>query len=130
MARIVAIAVAAVLAATPAAVSAADSTGLLQDTATQPAPAPVQQAPTTQTTVDDGSIGAGELLLIGLGIAVLFGGIWFVISRDARRATAGRIRTVDGGLGEGRGGSATRSGHRTRRLSTAERKRRKRGRAR
>jgi hypothetical protein len=130
MARIVAIVVAVMLAATPAAALAADPPALLQDTATQQAPVPVQQTPTTQTTVDDGSIGTGELLLIGLGIAVLFGGIWFVISRDARRATAGRIRTVDGGMGEGRGGNATRAGHRTRRLSAAERKRRKRGRAR
>jgi len=108
----------------------AADTPLLQDTAAQQqAPAPVQQAPTTQTEVDDGSLGGGELALVGLGIAVLIGAIWLVISRDARRVTAGRVRTADGEPGEGRGGSATRAARRSRRLSATERRRRKRGRA-
>jgi hypothetical protein len=129
MARIVAILVVAALAAIPAAAPAADPQPLLQDTpAQQQAPVP-QQAPTTQTTVDDGSLSSRELALVGLGIVVLIGAIWFVISRDARRFTAGRVRTADGEPGAGRGGSATRAARRSRRLSAEERRRRKRGRA-
>jgi hypothetical protein len=94
----------------------------------QPTPTPVP-APTSQTEANSGSIGASETLLIVAGIAVLIGGIWFVIARDAKRVTAGRVRTADSSLGEGRGGSATRAGRRSRRLSADERKRRKRGRA-
>jgi hypothetical protein len=94
---------------------------------TTPAPAPAQ---TSQTEADSGSLGARDALLVAAGIAALIGGIWFVIARDARRATAGHVRTVDSAVGDGRGGSATRSARRTRRLSADERKRRKRGRAR
>jgi hypothetical protein len=145
MTRIAALLAVLALAAAPAAapvVSSASAAGiaqqqqeqpggqLLQDSATQPAPQP-QQAPAQQTTeLDSGSIGWGDLLLIGLGIVALIGGIWFVIARDARRATAGRVRTGDAELGGGRGGSATRAARRTRRLSAEERRRRKRGRAR
>jgi Ni/Co efflux regulator RcnB len=141
MARIVAIVVVAALAAAPAAAPAAPRGGtqrqapapqqsLLQDTAPQQqAPAPVQQAP-QQTEVDSGTIGGGQLLLIGAVIVALIGGIWFVIARDARRVTAGRVRTDDGELGAGRGGSPTRAARRGRRLSAEERRRRKRGRAR
>lgn len=141
MARIVVIVVAVALAALPAAVSAAPGGGgaaqqqapaaqqqLLQDAPAQEAPTPVQQAP-QQTEADSGSIGTTDLLLIALGIAALIGGIWFVIARDARRVTAGRVRTADGEIGAGRGGSATRAARRSRKPSTAERKRRKRGRA-
>ncbi|HZV74418.1 MAG TPA: hypothetical protein VFF79_11940 [Conexibacter sp.] len=129
MARIVVIVLLAVLAAMPAAAPAASSQSLLQDTATQQAPAPVQQAPTTQTQANGGSLGARDLLLVALGIGALIGGIWFVIARDARRATAGRVRSSDGELGGGRGGSATRSARRSRKLSAAEKQRRRRGRA-
>jgi hypothetical protein len=149
MARIVALIVVAALAAMPAGALAASRGGarrqpapaptqqapaaeqpLLQNTVPQEAPAPVQQAPTTQTEADSGSIGGGELLLIAAVIVALIGAIWFVIARDAKRVTAGRVRTADGDLGSGRGGSATRAARRSRRLSADERRRRKRGRAR
>lgn len=94
---------------------------------TTPAPAP---APTTQTQADTSSFGARDVLLVVVGIVALIGAIWFVIARDAKRATAGHVRPADSALGEGRGGSATRSARRSRRLSADERKRRKRGRAR
>jgi hypothetical protein len=94
---------------------------------TTPAPVP---APTTQTQADTSSFGARDALLVAAGIVALIGGIWFVIARDAKRATAGHVRTSDSALGEGRGGSPTRSARRSRRLSADERKRRKRGRAR
>ena len=106
----------------------------------QQAPAPTQDqvgaqttpapAPTSQTEADSGSLGVRDGLLVAAGIAALIGGIWFVIARDAKRATAGHVRTADSALGDGRGGSATRSARRSRRLSADERKRRKRGRAR
>lgn len=141
MARIVAIVVLAALAATPAAALAKGGPPEPQQSPFQQAPAQSQNqvgeqpeptpapAPTTQTTVDDGSLSARETLLIGLGIAALIGGIWFVISRDARRATGGRVRAA-GAPSDGRGGSATRAAHRSRKLSAEERRRRKRGRAR
>jgi len=136
MARIIALLVIMVLAAAPAAAVAAappDPTqSPFQQTAPQnqieeqpgetQAPAPAPQ----QTQLDDGTIGGKEALLIGAGIVALIGGIWFVIARDARRVTAGRVPAADGGSF---GRSATRASRRGRRLSAAERKRRKRGRA-
>jgi len=135
MARIVALLVIAVLAAAPAAGLAAATTDPTQSPFQQQAPAPTQnqvgevpaqtQAPATQTSADNGSISGWDGLLIGAGIVALIGGIWFVIARDAKRATAGRVPAADSGLG----GSATRASRRSRRMSAAERKRRKRGRA-
>jgi hypothetical protein len=143
MARIAAIVVLAVLAAMPAAASAAPSGsggGLQQQAPAQPAPAPAPEqsllqtpeqeapapAPEPVTTTDSGTIDRADLLLIVLVIAALMAGIWYVIARDARRATAGRVRTEPAG---GVGGSATRAGRRSRKLSADERRRRKRGRA-
>ncbi|MGN6189057.1 MAG: hypothetical protein ACTHOE_09170, partial [Conexibacter sp.] len=88
--------------------------------------APAQtQAPQPQTQADNGSLGGAEVLLVAIGVVALIGGIWFVIARDAKRVTAGRVPSADGGLGRG----ATRASRRGRRLSAAERRRRKRGRA-
>jgi glucose/arabinose dehydrogenase len=139
MARIVALLVLAALTATPSAALGATATQD-QQSPFQQAPAQTQDqqpaaqttpapAPVTQTEVDSGSLSTRDGLLIAVGIAALIGGIWFVIARDAKRATAGHVRTTDSALGDGRGGSATRSARRSRRLSSAERKRRKRGRA-
>jgi hypothetical protein len=135
MARIVALLAAAVIAAAPAAGLAAAPTDPAQ-TPLQQAPASPQnqigeapaqtQAPPPQAQSDNGSISGWDGLLIGAGIVALIGGIWFVIARDAKRATGGRVPAADGGRG---GGSATRASRRGRRLSAAERKRRKRGRA-
>ena len=140
MARIVALLVLAAFSAIPAA--ALGAAPAQQQSPLQQAPAPTQEqvgaqttpapapAQTSQTEADSGSIGTRDGLLIAAGIVALIGGIWFVIARDAKRATAGHVRTADSALGEGRGGSATRSARRSRRLSADERKRRKRGRAR
>lgn len=137
MARINAVIVVAALAAMPAGALGADGGGLeapvapapqqplLQDQPQEaPAPAPEQGPPSEA----ESRIGPRDLLLVGGAIAALIGGIWYVIARDARRATAGRLRAQAAG-GEGAGGSATRAARRTRRLSAAERRRRKRGRA-
>jgi len=137
MARIVALLVIAVFAAAPAAALAAQPPDPTQSpfqeappqnqVGEQPfetqAPSPPQQQ---QTQLDDGSIGGTEALLIGVGIVALIGGIWLVISRDAKRVTAGRVPAADGGFSR----SATRASRRSRRLSAEERRRRKRGRAR
>lgn len=134
MARIVAIAVLALLAAAPAAalaVAPPDPTeSPFQQTPRQNevGEQPAEQAP-VQTQVDDGSIGGREALLIAVGVVALIGGIWFVISRDAKRATAGLARPSEQAPGGGRGGSSTRAARRSRRLSASERRRRKRGRA-
>jgi hypothetical protein len=141
MARIAVLLVVALLAASPAAGLAATAPAEPQQSPFQQPPGPTQnqvgeqplpaQTPVSQQTrVSNGSIGARETALIALGIVALIGGIWFVISRDAKRVTAGRLPSADGALGEGRGGSATRAARRTRRLSSEERRRRKRGRAR
>lgn len=136
MLRIAALLVLATLAAMPAAaLGAAPAQQPLQ----QQAPAPSQNQVGEQTTTptptpaptqaSDRSFGARDILLVVAGIVALIGAIWFVIARDAKRATAGHVRPADSALGEGRGGSATRSARRSRRLSADERKRRKRGRA-
>jgi len=134
MARIVALLVVAVIAAVPAAAPAAA-------VPTDPTQAPLQQqqAPSspqnrigeqpTQTQAppqtDTSSISGWEGLLIGAGIVGLIGAIWLVIARDAKRATSGRLPGAESPLGR----SATRASRRSRRLSAAERRRRKRGRA-
>jgi hypothetical protein len=133
MARIVALLVVGVLAAAPAAGLAAapppdptqspfqaPSQNQVGEQPAQQAPVPVQP-----TQADNGSISSGEVLLAVVAVVALIGGIWFVISRDARRATAGHVRSTESVVG----GSATRASRRSRRLSAAERKRRKRGRA-
>ena len=135
MPRIVALLVLAVLAAAPAVGSAATTTDPTQSPFQQQTPASPQnqvgeaptqtQAPPQQTSADNGSISGREGLLVGAGIVALIGGIWFVIARDAKRVTGGRVPAADSGLG----GSATRASRRSRRLSAAERRRRKRGRA-
>jgi|SRR5215207_1863241 len=142
MVRFVALLVLAALAAMPAAALGATATQGQQspfqqapaqsqnDVGEQTTPTPTPTpAPVTQTEADSGSLSTRDGILIVIGIAALIGGIWFVIARDAKRATGGHVRTTDSALGDSRGGSATRAGRRSRRLSSAERKRRKRGRA-
>lgn len=136
MARIVAIVVVAALAAMPAgALGAIGGAGQ-----SAPAPPVQQQAPLQNQAPEapqpapaelpesevESRIGPGTLMLVIAGVVVLLGGVWYVIARDARRATAGRIRTQT--AGDGLGG--TRAARRSRKLSSAERKRRRRGRAR
>ena len=138
MVRIVTLSLLVALAAMPAAALGA-APAQQQSPLQQQAPAPTQDqvgaqttpapAQTSQTEADSGSLSTRDGILIAVGIVALIGGIWFVIARDAKRATAGHIRATDSALGEGRGGSATRSSRRSRRLSSAERKRHKRGRA-
>jgi hypothetical protein len=135
MARIVTLLIVAVLAAAPAAGLAAAPADPTQPPTFEQTPSQSQnlvgeeptqtQAPPRPADLDDTSVGGREALLIGVGIVALIGGIWFFIARDAKRVTAGRVPAADSGSGR----SATRASRRSRRLSTAERRRRKRGRA-
>jgi hypothetical protein len=135
MARIVAMTVVVVLAALPAGAMGAAGELTPQPAPTQPlfqnevqeapAPAPTPE-PELPASAAESRIGPGELALIVLAVALLIGGIWFAISRDARRVTRGRTPQAAGGGG----GSPTRAAHRSRKLSSAERRRRKRGKSR
>src|SRR5829696_5208827 len=85
-----------------------------------PQQAPVAPAPTS--VQDDGGLSSGTATL-GIIVAIrLIGGIWFVIARDARRATAGRVRVhtsrTDDPDAQRRGG--TRPPPRSRKPSPAE----------
>src|SRR5215213_6415975 len=120
MARIAVIVAVVALAALPAAAPAAPSSSLEQQLQNQvqqqPAPAP-QSVPDPEST----TIGPGTLLLVAVVIAGLIGGIWYVIARDARRATAGRMRTQATGGDPGR--PAARAARRRGKPSAAERQR-------
>jgi hypothetical protein len=92
-----------------------------------PAPPPVQPVPQTSTTADaGGGLSGGAAVAIGVGALVILGGISFFIWYDARRrAPVRRAAAVAGGSSPG-----SKRAPKPRKLSTAERKRRKRGRAR
>jgi uncharacterized protein HemX len=134
MVRLAAMLAVLALAAMPAAATAASNPFVAAPT--QQAPAQQAPAPTpapVPTTSSNGGIGDGQVVLIMLGAVALIAGIWMVIMRDARRATAGRgstgvRRDDDGSIRTG--GRATKAAHRSRKLSSAERQRRKRGKAR
>jgi hypothetical protein len=95
-----------------------------------PVPTTTTAAPTITTTATAGS-GSGfsgtSAIFIAVGAIVVLGGISFYIWRDARRRAPVRAHaaTIDEGR---RSGSKQRA--KPRKLSPAERKRRKRGRAR
>jgi hypothetical protein len=95
---------------------------------TQTAPTPALSIPSTSSSNDNGLSGSGAIAIATGGVVVL-GGISLFIWRDARRRAPVRHRsavaTADAG---GRAGSKTRG--KPRKLSAAERRRRKRGRAR
>ncbi len=95
-------------------------------------PTTTTAVPTIQSTTTAGS-GSGfsgtSALVITIGAIVVLGGISFFIWRDARRRAPTRARAVGPELGDGRRkGSKQRT--KPRKLSPAERRRRKRGRAR
>jgi hypothetical protein len=95
-------------------------------------PAP-PQIPTTPTTVapttntSGGTLTGTDAILIAVGALVVLGGIAFFIWYDARRRAPVRQRTAEATAG---GPGGTRPRPKNRKLSPAERRRRKRGRAR
>jgi hypothetical protein len=97
-------------------------------------PTPTQTAPTptiinpTNTSTSGGSLGGTSVVAIAVGAIVLLGGICFFIWRDARRRAPVRRPAVATSGDGSRSGSRQRA--KPRKLSPAERRRRKRGRAR
>ncbi|MDQ6817979.1 MAG: hypothetical protein M3018_11335 [Actinomycetota bacterium] len=97
-------------------------------TSTPTAAQPTLPTPLTTTNASSGAnLGAGAAIVIGVGALVVLGGISFFIWHDARRRAPVRSRAATATAG-GRPGSKPRD--KPRKLSPAERRRRKRGRAR
>jgi hypothetical protein len=143
--RLVLAALIGVALALPAAASAQTSatTPLSQQPGSNPLnpgfPQPTVSVPTTttavppvQTTTTAGS-GSGfsgtSAIVIAIGALVVLGGISYYIWRDARRRAPTRSRAWAPGLEEGRR-KGSKAPQKPRKLSPAERRRRKRGRAR
>jgi hypothetical protein len=96
-----------------------------------PAPTPTAPTPTIinpTTTSTNGSLSGGGVLAIAIGAIVLLGGISFFIWRDARRRAPVRHAAHATAGADGRSGS--KRPVKPRKLSAAEKRRRKRGRAR
>ena len=120
-------AVAISLALPATALAASPFTPGLPSTSTSTTTAPPVQPVTSTSPTDTGLSGTG-IVAIAIGAIVVIGGIGFFIWRDARRRapTRGRLSAATAGPG-GRPGSKQRA--KPRKLSPAERRRRKRGRA-
>jgi hypothetical protein len=96
-----------------------------------PAPTPTQTTPTvinpTTTAGGDSGLSGSATIAIAIGAIVLLVGISFFIWRDARRRAPVKHAHVDAGVGSRSGSKAP---PKPRKLSAAERRRRKRGKAR
>ena len=106
--------------------------GLPQSQATVPAQTTptIQTLSTTSTSTDTGLSGGG-IAVIAIGALVILGGIAFYIWYDSRRRAPVRHRAVADGAGlPGSGKTASKQRAKPRKLSKAEQRRRKRGRAR
>jgi hypothetical protein len=99
-----------------------------QPTTTTATPTIANGATTTTSTSTDSGLSGSNALAIAIGALVVLGGISFFIWRDARRRAPARHRAAAAAGAEGRSG--TKRPVKARKLSPAERKRRKRGRAR
>jgi hypothetical protein len=100
-----------------------------------PAQVPTTTAPTIVTTPSTSSSGGGlsggSAIAIAIGAVVVLTGISFFIWRDARRRAPVRRRAAAATAGAGgRGKPGAKQRGKPRKLSPAERRRRKRGRAR
>lgn len=106
------------------------SPGLPQGQPTTQTNPAVPALPTTSTTstAGDGGLSGSSTLIIAIGALVILGGISLFIWRDARRRAPVRARPGGGAVPDGKPGSKQRA--KPRKLSPAERRRRKRGRAR
>ncbi len=94
-------------------------------------PVPTQTATTstvTTTSTSGGGLNGTDAVVIGIGAVLVLGGISFFIWRDARKRAPVRQRPATAAAG---GGSGPRQRpQKNRKLSTAEKRRRKRGKAR
>jgi hypothetical protein len=105
--------------------------GIPQSQATVPTPSTqsIQTLGTTSTSTDTGLSGSG-IAAIAIGALAILGGIAFYIWYDARRRAPVRHRAVADGAGlPGSGKTGSKSRTKPRKLSKAEQRRRKRGRA-
>jgi hypothetical protein len=111
------------------------STNPLSGGVTPVSPAPTPTASATAPPIASGatqtnggsSLSSGSALAIVIGAVVVLGGISFYIWRDARRRAPATTADALGGAGHRAGSKAP---PKPRKLSAAERKRRKRGKAR
>jgi hypothetical protein len=94
---------------------------------TSTATTPTATTATTTSTTGTGLSG-GDAVAIAIGALVVLGGISFFIWHDARRRAPVRRRVAAATAGEG-GRSGSKPRVKSRKLSPAERRRRKRGRA-
>jgi len=109
------------------------SPGLPLSPAGAPTTTTAPQIPNTSTTPSgDSGLSGTNAIAIGLGALIVIGGISFYIWRDARRRAPVRRRAAGLAAAEGPGSGRSSSKQRAkgRKLSPAERRRRKRGRAR
>ncbi|HEY5428531.1 MAG TPA: hypothetical protein VIK04_05390 [Solirubrobacteraceae bacterium] len=97
-------------------------------TTTTSAPTAVATNAATNTS-GNSTLSSSSALVIVIGAAVVIGGIALFIWRDARRRAPVRGRREEAALGDGRR-TGSKPPPKPRKLSTAERKRRKRGKAR
>ncbi len=85
--------------------------------------------PTTGTGSSNTGLGGGSAIAIAIGAILVLGGISFFIWRDARRRAPVR-HAIAGDAADTGGRAGSKSRAKPRKLSPAERRRRKRGRAR
>jgi hypothetical protein len=133
VAMLLAIPAEAFAAGSPASTTSPLSPGLPQSPSALPTTAPQSTViPTTSTSSSssDSGLTGTNAILIAIGALVLLGGISFFIWRDARRRAPVRGRPAAASAGELGGRSGSRPRSKPRKLSPAERRRRKRGRAR
>jgi hypothetical protein len=103
--------------------------GLPQSTPTVATTTTTTPAVTTTDTGGDSGINGTGVLGIAIGALIILGGISFFIWRDARkRAPVRRAAAATAGA-DGRSRTSSKARGKPRKLSPAERKRRKRGRA-
>jgi hypothetical protein len=107
------------------------SPGIPSSATTPTATTPTASVPATSTN-GDSSLSGGAAVGIGIGAIALLGVIGLLIFRDARRHAPARTRAVTAGgvSGSGEGRPGSKRPPKSRKLSPAERRRRKRGRAR
>jgi hypothetical protein len=85
---------------------------------------------TTSTTSGDSGLSGGGIVLVVIGAVILIGGIAYFIWRDSRRHTRGRHAATAKSQPPRPSVPGSKRPTKARQLSAAEKKRRKRGRAR
>jgi hypothetical protein len=119
--------------AAPGALAQGPSNPLAPGIPASPAPTPTATAPTiinpTTTTPGGSGLGGGSAIGIAAGAVALLGGISFFIWRDARRRAPVKHHAAHADAGVGARSGSKRPA-KPRKLSAAERRRRKRGKAR